>query len=276
MAKAIVTAGAKRAVSGMEQAIAETHARLAAGGSAKELQKRAVAALSSSTLRTEREGRMFAVEVLERLEEADTDEACIYPYGDDYTQGDEIKPWRKGPQWDGLQKDLFRIFHEGTEAAQLGFCSIFTGVLAGNVSVAGTYYREMEKAGRFLPFGTPGTKYEAPRPRVKTKAEKKAAAKAQGPVLVKGEAVAIERFLQHSAPTRRAALAFLSKPYAEMVKAIRTDDKAADAFAALLVALEEVKESYLTIALHITRAASEIRRANVEADEADAKQARAK
>lgn len=257
-------------VSGMEQAIAETHARLTAGGSAKELQRRALAAVGPA-LTTEKDGRLFAIATLERVQKASADEACAYPFGDDASAR-----YRTLPQWDGLQKDLFKIFHEGTEAAQLGFCSIVTDALAEDIGKNIDAYRELEGEGKFLPWGALGTEYKAPKGKAKTKAQRKAKQKAHGPRLVKGEAEAIEQFLQHSGPTRKAAMKLLSKPYAEMVKAIRTDDKAADSLAALLVDLEEVKENYLTIALHITRAASDIKRANVEADEADAKRQRAK
>jgi len=256
----------KRAAFAIEDAIAETRKRI--GSSAKELQQKAQAALS--TLQTERDGRLFAMDALERLKDADADEAAAYPhFSGPIHSKEDARPFRTGPQWPGFKQDLFRVFHEGTEAAQLGFSSIVTCVIAGDIGKDIDHYRELERAGKFLAWGTLGTEYAAPKVQRKTKATLKAEQKAQGPRLAKGEPEAIEQFLKHSGPTRRAAFAFLSKPYAEMAKAIRTaDTKTAEAFAALLVGLDEVKENYLTIALHIACAASEIKRANVEAEKA--------
>lgn len=178
----------KRAAFAIEDAIEETRKRIA--GSAKDLQQKALAALASGPrLQTEKDGRLFAIDAMERLKNANADEAAAYPhYSSPIYSKEDVEPFRTGPQWAGLKEDLFKIFHEGTEAAQLGFCSIVTCVVAGDIGKDMDCYRELERAGKFLPWGTPGTKYAAPKVRRKTKAmlklerkhraERKAAAKA--------------------------------------------------------------------------------------------------
>lgn len=222
-------------------------------------------------LRTEREGRIFAVDVLERLKNADANKATAYPFSPDasyYGSDETIEPYRKGPQWDGFYRDLSALVESASPEAVKGFASIFTDCLVEDIGFNLDVYREMEAETLFQDFGTPGTKYQAPKRKPPTKAQAREFAenkkKAQGPALAEGEAEAIEQFLQHSGPARRSAMAFLSKPYAEMARIIKTDDKAAEAFAELAVGLEEVKENYLTIALQITRAAREIKRAVFE------------
>lgn len=129
---------------------------------------------NAPTLQTERDGRLFAMDALERLQNADADEASAYPHpnGPVYASID-AKPWRTGPQWDGFYHDLMQLKF-GTHAAVKGFACIATCALAGDIGINIDYFRKLERAGNLLPFGTPGTKYKAPKVQRKTKAMLKA------------------------------------------------------------------------------------------------------
>jgi hypothetical protein len=278
MANAKVTQ--KRAAFAIEDAIADTRKRITA--SPQELQQKAQAALSSGPrLQTEKDGRLFAYETLDRLDSADADKATAYPFASEYTEGDEIKPYRKGPQWDGFYRDLSHLL-SGTEEARRGFASIFTEVLADDISVSMNYFRELERGGKLLAFGTPGTAYTPPKPFVPTKAQRAkfsaAIAEAKGPKLSKDEPEAIERFIQDSGINRRMALVLLSKPYAEVLKAIKSDKKTADTLAALAVELVSMKQDYLNLALYISHAGSVVQDAVLEVarERIEAKQAKRK
>lgn len=251
--------------------IEATRRRIAASAGADLKQKALAAQAGSPKLRTEREGRMFAVDALERLDNVNADKATVYPFGDAMSYGsDEIlKPYRKGPQWDGFYRDLSALVESASPEAVKGFASIFTDCLASDIGFNLGVYRELEAEGKFLDFGAPGTKYQAPKPVGTTRAQRVKEEKVvQGQYLPKGEAAAIEAYLIDSAKPRRAALAFLERPYAEIVEAIKSDDVAAAAFSELVVDLEGMKQHYLSIALHISRAASEVKRAVLERGEA--------
>lgn len=261
------TAGSKRAAFAIEEAIADTRGRIAASAGA-DLKQKALAALSSGPrLQTERDGRIFAVDVLERLKNADANKATAYPFSPDasyYGSDETIEPYRKGPQWEGFYRDLSALVASASPEAVKGFASIFTDCLVEDIGFDLDVYRKLEAAGLFQDFGTPGTKYQAPK-RKATKAEKKARkqtqGKARGPLLVKGEAEAIEQFIQRSGPARRAAFAFLSKPYAEMAKAIKSDKKAADAFAEVAAAVDQCEQNYMNILLRLMTASKDMKRA---------------
>lgn len=115
------------------------------------------------------------MDALERLQNADADEASAYPHptGPVYSAV-EAKPWRTGPQWSGFYADLMQLKF-GTHAAVKGFASIVTCALAGGgIGVDINYYRALERKGRLLPFGTPGAAYKTPKLLPKTKAMLKA------------------------------------------------------------------------------------------------------
>lgn len=215
---------------------------------------------------------MFAVEVLERLQNNRAGGTEAYPFADqEVNELDELTPYRNGPQWDGFYKDLVRL-KEGTDEALKGFASIVTDALAGDIGMSLDVYREMENAGVFLDFGTPGTKY--PKPRLR-QAEEVAAAKEEREAdyramleqqkktakkqklterplpryrtIDQQEPQAIEEFLEGNGIARRIASAFLVKPYDQMAASVKKNKKAAIAFAEAVAALEESKEHYMTI-----------------------------
>jgi hypothetical protein len=258
----------QRAAFAIEEAIADTRSRIAASAGA-DLKQKAQAALSSGPrLQTERDGRIFAVDALERLKNADADKATAYPYlrdANDYGSSDEIKPYRKGPQWDGFYRDLSHLL-TGTEEARKGFASIFTDCLAEDIGFDLDVYRELEAAWLFQDFGTPGTKYQVPKrnPKAKAKAakgQKQAKEKTQRPTVESGQADAIEQFIGSTGPWRRAAMAFLERPYAEIAAAIKAEKKTAQAFAEVAAELGKWKENYMTLILRLTHAERDMRQA---------------
>jgi len=161
-------AGSKRAVFAIEDAIADTRRRIT--GSAKDLQKKAQAALEHGPrLVTEKDGRLFAMDALERLQNVNADEASAYPHFSEALSIEDTVPFRTGPQWDGLFFDLM-LLKLGTTDAVKGFASIATSVLAGDIGRNMDYLRELERAGKFKPFGTAGTEYKAPKVKAPAKA----------------------------------------------------------------------------------------------------------
>lgn len=223
-------------------------------------------------LQTQKDGRLFAVEVLDRLQNANADDTSAYPFENpEVDERDGLVPYRKGPQWDGFYKDLSRL-KAGTDEALKGFASIVSDALAHDIGMSLSFYRELEDAGLFLDFGTPGTKY--PKPRLRTakeiaerkakqdaeyrawqeqqkKDDKKKLVKARPYPLARtideGEPEAIEEFLERNGIARRVASAFLTKPYEQMAAGVKKDKNAAIGFAQAVAALEQSKENYMTI-----------------------------
>lgn len=132
---------------------------------------------------TQKDGRQFAVEVLERLDNVDGDESTACPFNPDAEEDDSMnlpQYYRTGPQWDGFYKDLSRLVNDATEDARKGFASIVTDALAGSISMSLESYREWESAGYLQDMGRYGSEMALPQPakvkrRKQTKAEKKAA-----------------------------------------------------------------------------------------------------
>lgn len=116
----------------------------------------------SPRLETQKDGRLFAVKVLEMLE-PDRGDTAAYPYPTTVSSEEEQRlPFHEGKQWDGFQKALFQLFREGTEAAQLGFCAVFTDAISGPGKTDASFYRELENKGLFRDFGTTAKEYPLP------------------------------------------------------------------------------------------------------------------
>lgn len=113
-------------------------------------------------LSTQKDGRRFAVEILERLARVNTDEATAVPFNDkpDELTGNDY--YRTGPQWDGLYQALSMLLKEGNDEAVKGFASVLTDCFAGNVNMDIDSYREYEAAGLMQDFGKPGTDLPLP------------------------------------------------------------------------------------------------------------------
>lgn len=236
---------------------------------------------------TQKDGRRFAVEMLERIEAtAGGDDHTAYPYEREYGHGEEAVPYRTGPQWDGLYKDLRVVVGNMNDEALRGFASILTDALCAQPHYMTGEYRRLEKEGRLLDFGTLGTAY--PLPRILTQEEtakrearleldRSDAAKVMLKRLAKQEqkkhskplsfqinnkeAEAVESFLSGHGVVRRVALAFAVQPYAEMADKIKTDKKTAQAFAEVCRELERGKSHYDTTAYYIHSAHRNIRAA---------------
>lgn len=112
-------------------------------------------------LKTEKAGRLFAMDVLDRLKNATSDETTAYPFASHYEPGEEVAPYRTGAQWDGLYLDLCAL-GGATDEALRGFASILTDALAGSINMDVDFYRELERDGRFMPWGTEGERYARP------------------------------------------------------------------------------------------------------------------
>lgn len=230
--------------------------------------------LQVRVLKTQQDGRIFAMDVLQRLQNANPDQACLYPFGmglDAYEHGAEVKPFRTGPQWAGFYRDLSRLIRNGNDEVVKGFASVFTDVLSGDANM-GTWvkYREADRAGKFLPFGTPGREYPLPRvmsaketakQRAKLERDSKEALdradKAKLPNLKqidRREPELIESFLTANGATRRTANAFLVKPYADMARQILRDKSVATCFAGVAAAIADTYGHYLTIATNLEQA----------------------
>lgn len=126
---------------------------------------------------TQKDGRLFAVEMLERIAETNgSDEHTAYPYASSYDPDEEAKgeviPFRTGPQWDQVYKDLRTVAQDMTDEALRGFATILTDALCAQPDYPTGEYRQFEKEGKLLDFGTPGTAY--PLPRILTVKEVKA------------------------------------------------------------------------------------------------------
>jgi hypothetical protein len=110
-------------------------------------------------LATQRDGRKYAVEVLQELDDTSADEATAIPFDPDKDQDDPLDDtlyYREGPQWDGLYLYVKRLFEEGTPEAHKGFLAIFTDCFASSVGMNLTCYRRWEKQGKFQDLGRPG------------------------------------------------------------------------------------------------------------------------
>lgn len=118
----------------------------------------------ANPLQTQRDGRLYAMDVLDLLDEVDVDEAALNPVipANAFGEGDTWKPYRSGPQPDQFYKGLSRLFKEGTEEAVKGFAAVFTAALAGDIGRSGDFFREDERAGLNQDLGTPGSAAHPP------------------------------------------------------------------------------------------------------------------
>jgi hypothetical protein len=167
-----------------------------------------------------------------------------------------------------------------------GFASILTDALAGDIGISMYVYRELEDAGLFLDFGTPGTKY--PKPRLRTAkeiAERKAKQDADYRAMLEREEErkkkqqlkarpmplsrtiderepeAIEKFLEKNGVARRVASAFLANPYKRVAESVKKYKKVAINFAEVVAELEESKENYMTIYTYLRDAENNMKAA---------------
>lgn len=116
-------------------------------------------------LRTQKDGRLYAIEVLLRLQNVSPDNATACPFNDTGVPGDSRNPpqyWRTGPQWPGFLEDVFHLFRNGTEEAQTGFLSLLTDCFGGEVNMDIRFYRELEKKGYLQDFGNEGRSMPLP------------------------------------------------------------------------------------------------------------------
>lgn len=223
-------------------------------------------------LTTEKDGRKFAIDVLEAIQKrARADEGCTYPYPFPITKGeaDEGKPYRTGPQWAAIQKAMFRVFKSGSEAAQLGFCSIMTEHLTSEGGASIDELRALESAGFLRPWGTEARGYPVrivKAERKPSRAEQKRAQKRideyntrpmphhDCDILKPGVAEAIEAYIGNSGVERRVATAYLSKPFQHYADSCKKDKGAAEAIAAAHISLWAARSHYMEIAMFLDRA----------------------
>lgn len=121
------------------------------------------------SLKTQKQGRLYAIAVLDRLQKAGgNDDHIACPFNPYAEAGDTCRVpgyWRTGPQWSGFADDVFHLFRNGSEEAQKGFLSIFTDCFAGNVNQDLGFYRRWERKGWLQDLGKNGS--EMPLPEVK-------------------------------------------------------------------------------------------------------------
>lgn len=279
------TGSGKRAAFAIEEAIADTRKRIAASAGANLRQKAQAALAGSPRLTTEADGRKFAISMLEKFEKLDPGARfsswSANAEAHDGAESGVMMIFRQSAQTD-IAKRACDAIYQATEEARNGFFVVLTDFIGGELEQGGKNserYREMEKAGELQPWGSmifknPAkvvdaiaageTCYRIGKAPAKSKAQKQAEEKAKGPLLEAGQAEAVEQFIGTSGPWRRAAMAFLEKPYAEMAGYIKTEKKTAEAFAEIAAELAKWKENYMTIILRLTHAERDMRRAIAE------------
>jgi hypothetical protein len=223
---------------------------------------------SAPKYRTEKEGRLLAMDFIDMVEKrkgAAADAGSAYPYDISYEPGEEITLYRTGPQWDGVYQVLSRLMMDGNDEALKGFASIITDALNAGFGISGETYRANEAAGVYRDFGTPGTAYPKPRNqaarrrRAEMKAEEERVAASRSSFKITAqESAAVEEFLSAHGSVRRAALAIAEKSFASIAK---SDRKAALALAAISRDLDQNAGRYWLIAAYIQSAAENIRAA---------------
>lgn len=114
----------------------------------------------ANPLQTQRDGRLFAIDLLMAAETTSADKSCINPTADTwaYGAGDTWRPYRSGPQFAGLAPFFFRVFRDGTEEAQRGFIAILSDVLGDDGGkLHPSEFLEYERRGLNQDFGEPGS-----------------------------------------------------------------------------------------------------------------------
>ena len=128
--------------------------------SARELQQQAQAALSAAPiLKSEKDGRLYAIAMLEALEEVGDDLAGADTEGEEYaSKGGTLTMniYRTAPQATPARKWIEELYRYGTPDAIAGFYVVVSHFFA--CSTHGTpsleYFREREDAGEWPPAGS--------------------------------------------------------------------------------------------------------------------------
>ena len=107
----------------------------------------------ANKLKTQADGRAFAIALIGQCEREVGDEGGIEPISD--VEGEAQVYLRIGPQWDGLYQALLLLHSKGTEDARKGFASILTDHLALPGSRARDH-QDREDEGRAQDFGQRG------------------------------------------------------------------------------------------------------------------------
>jgi hypothetical protein len=118
------------------------------------------AAEVACSLVSQKDGREFAYDVLEKLDGAAGDLKCCAPINTEAVEGDDMSPpdrYREGPQWDGFYLSLRQVFTQGSVEAQKGFAAVLTDAFGGEVNMDINAYREWEERGLMQDFGRPGS-----------------------------------------------------------------------------------------------------------------------
>jgi hypothetical protein len=186
-------------------------------------------------LRTQKDGRLFAIELLKKIaaESANPPFSCV----DSDSDEDGENPY---PAQSPMIREAFDRIFDAPEEARAGFFVVMTEelggrALGGHIDISALEKWEAEGRMRTAPETSPVEVYEA------LTAEKK-------PHIAEDEPGKIEDFIQGSTPTRRIALAYLARPWREIAENIRNDRDTAVTLAVAYEGIKEVAENYAIIA----------------------------
>lgn len=112
-------------------------------------------------LRTEKDGRLYAIAMFEALEELDTDtmSACSEDVWTAGANAGQMVIFRKMPQDATFKQWVDELYARGTTEARNGFFVVLTdyvgSVIGGSVpSPASEFYKDQEGEGQLEPWGT--------------------------------------------------------------------------------------------------------------------------
>lgn len=193
----------------------------------------------SKLLQTQKDGRLFALELMKKIENA-SKSSPHYTGIFSALETEEVdgKPYTFPPQ-SQMVREAFDWIYAATEGARAGFFVVMTDRLAqlygGRTNLSAMERWEAEGRMREMPEPSPEQVWEA------LQAEK-------APHIPEGQPDAVEDFISDNGPWRRAAMAYLSRPWSEIAEQIQNDRPTAVAFAGLSQALHGTAANYRLVA----------------------------